>query len=413
MVREDGPLSHLSSGFRQIEKRKLHGKDSNPLSDIYMGFEDRKDADAILNGIDACAILTGERAWETQGFADTQLEKRWSPTPTDTGSLQDEAGTSASACKSVTKLKPGMNSKCPFAGLEDLPRGQQAFAVAHSSTPKRPNSLPTPPELREEFIPDPSKSNQHPQTTVSPPPSATGSASKCPIRYLDERSPEEVARYFESHKHEIPRSHEVCVKRYQSNEESIRQLDAKYGSLVSMIQGLGVTHKPLLPAKEEDDGTTMEHRSMEKVEEWAENVKPVPEDVSVRSIGVNDEERQGHFDRPLGDIRVGESPSRPWGIRVPIQKELAPSASISLGQYSKQHMHQLASAKEDTANISNKATAPYPSPLVSEAALPSLHAPKKEEPRMLFTGPVFIGYSAEQAADLIKRCGMGVNIPGT
>ena len=40
----------------------------------------------------------------------------------------------------------------------------------------------------------------------------------CPIRFLDQHSPEEVATYFERHKHELPRSHEVCVKRYQSND---------------------------------------------------------------------------------------------------------------------------------------------------------------------------------------------------
>ena len=37
------------------------------------------------------------------------------------------------------------------------------------------------------------------------------------------------------------------MRRYQSNEEQIRQLDAKYGNLVSMIQGLGAKHKEMLP----------------------------------------------------------------------------------------------------------------------------------------------------------------------
>ena len=36
----------------------------------------------------------------------------------------------------------------------------------------------------------------------------------CPIRFLDQHSPVEAATYFENHKHEIPRSHEICVKRY-------------------------------------------------------------------------------------------------------------------------------------------------------------------------------------------------------
>ncbi|KAK3060873.1 hypothetical protein LTR53_019968, partial [Teratosphaeriaceae sp. CCFEE 6253] len=30
----------------------------------------------------------------------------------------------------------------------------------------------------------------------------------CPIRFMDQHSPEEVATYFEKHKHELPRSHE-------------------------------------------------------------------------------------------------------------------------------------------------------------------------------------------------------------
>ena len=59
--------------------------------------------------------------------------------------------------------------------------------------------------------------------------SAAGSAPACPIRYMDQHSPEEIAKYFEAHKHELPRSHELCVKRFQDNDASIRQLDAKYG----------------------------------------------------------------------------------------------------------------------------------------------------------------------------------------
>ena len=139
------------------------------------------------------------------------------------------------------------------------------------------------------------------------------------IRYLDQHSPEEVARYFETHKHEIPRSHEVCVKRYQRNEDDIRKLDAKYGSLVSMIQGLGQKHQPMLPADHEEGGEDeeLERTSNERVENWAKAVsadgvgqeEPEPEE---------EEDRESRFDRPLKEIRVGESPSRPWGISVPI-----------------------------------------------------------------------------------------------
>ena len=142
----------------------------------------------------------------------------------------------------------------------------------------------------------------------------------CPIRFLDQHSPEEVATYFEKHKHELPRSHEVCVMRYQSNEEQIKELDAKYGNLVSMIQGLGKRHKEMLPEDivvedEDEEGGSEKALSDEKIRKWASSVSaqaPEPE-----AEVDEEEERLPHFDRPVRDIRVGESPSRPWGIHVP------------------------------------------------------------------------------------------------
>lgn len=155
--------------------------------------------------------------------------------------------------------------------------------------------------------------------------SVQGSTGVCPIRFLSKDTPEAVAAYFEEHKHEIPRSHELCVKRYQSNEESIRQLDAKYGNLVSMISGLGQKHASLLPEKALETADDMEDReSAEKVQRWAQNVvvstAAEAADAAVNA-GVNtedEEERLPHFDRPMRDVRLGESPSRPWGIQVPI-----------------------------------------------------------------------------------------------
>ncbi|CRK12934.1 hypothetical protein BN1723_017316, partial [Verticillium longisporum] len=79
---------------------------------------------------------------------------------------------------------------------------------------------------------------------------SSGNAAKCPIRYLDQHSPEEIAHYVETHKHELPRSHEVCVRRYQRSEDQIRKLDAKYGNLVSMVQCLSTLHKPMLPTSQ-------------------------------------------------------------------------------------------------------------------------------------------------------------------
>lgn len=146
-------------------------------------------------------------------------------------------------------------------------------------------------------------------------------ASQCPIRFLDKHSPEEVARYVETHKHEIPRSHEVCVRRYQKNEEQIRKLDAKYGNLVSMINDLGTLHQPMLPsAAADDDDDNVDRLSTQRVATWASAVMisdPSSEELHP-PLPPSDDGRESHFNRPvLRDIRVGESPSRPWGISVP------------------------------------------------------------------------------------------------
>lgn len=155
-------------------------------------------------------------------------------------------------------------------------------------------------------------------------PAPTNGAAKCPIRFLDQHSPEEIASYVEKHKHEIPRSHEVCVRRYQKNEEQIRKLDAKYGSLVGMIKDLSHLHQPMLPSVGEQGEGDPDRSSSMRVEDWARNVS---ENVAEKGDGQSvdgddvfvDEERKSHFDRPLNEVRLGESPSRPWGIPVPLQ----------------------------------------------------------------------------------------------
>jgi hypothetical protein len=172
-------------------------------------------------------------------------------------------------------------------------------------------------------------------------PSVQGSSTDkvCPIRFLDQHSPEEVAAYFELHKHELPRSHEICVKRYQSNEEQIRELDAKYGNIVSMIQGLGQKHVSLLPENLGDDHHDAEQdlddderASHEKIRKWASTVYTGPDaPVEDKEGGETEDERLPRFDRPLRDVRLGESPSRPWGIQVPIDvQDRAESVSPSV-----------------------------------------------------------------------------------
>ena len=260
---------------------------------------------------------------------------------------------------------------------------------------QRPDSLPTPPHTQEHFEHQPAPEGNN-DGSISPSPSTTGSISKCPIRMLDERSPEEIAEYFEHHKHEIPRSHEICVKRFQSNTESIRQLDAKYGNLVNMIQGLGMKHQPLLPAKgNEEDLSEADARSIKKVENWADNVNENPEEVDLHSTLLanpsDTDAREGHFDRPLKEVRVGESPSRPWGISVPgaaaipdtVESEAVPTPMEPEARQPRGSIEQVAM------------------PLKSHGT----GGQNDDKPQMVFTGPVFIGYSAEQAASLIEKCG--------
>jgi hypothetical protein len=278
----------------------------------------------------------------------------------------------------------------------------------------------------------------------SPPPSQSGSAAKCPIRYLDQHSPEEVARYFETHKHEIPRSHEVCVKRYQRNEDDIRKLDAKYGNLVSMIQGLGQKHQPMLPANQEEKSVDqeLERTSNERVENWAQAV-------SVDGVGheeaepQEEEDRESRFDRPLKEIRVGESPSRPWGISVPIFDPplVERTASPPPAPVSAEHMPKPAGkcpfghgqkaeledeptqlpAPQDTSRLAGKCPfghdqrkneKPASPQVESKSAVHSqpafINPPEMAKtggngPQMIFTGPVFIGYPIEQALAFMQQ----------
>ncbi|KAG8628406.1 hypothetical protein KVT40_004279 [Elsinoe batatas] len=337
---------------------------------------------------------------------------------------------------------PGTPSRldCPFASMANrrlsaharsvvsryrqpgthTPRSSNSQAIARSSTPmttQPPSSLKEPGDEGEYepeqcALPRPRKDTNEIEASLQ------GSGPTCPIRFLEKSSPEEVAEYFEKHKHELPRSHEVCVKRYQSNEESIRQLDAKYGNLVSMIQGLGQKHAPMLPDTKGDDEVDVEGEqdaeSAERVRRWASDVSNVkvqgqPSDEPEAQVEADAEERQGRFDRPLKDVRVGESPSRPWGIPVPLEAIERAEGKV----------------QEDTT-VKPAAKCPF-----SRGAPPGMPNPHEEKrlvqevkeqtkdsrpvfikpgdsskvpttPGMTFTGPVFIGYSPEQAVAVLQ-----------
>jgi hypothetical protein len=293
-----------------------------------------------------------------------------------------------------------------------------------------------------------------------------------------------VATYFENHKHDLPRSHEICVKRYQSNEDQIKELDARYGNLVSMIQGLGAKHQPMLPAERAEDDTAVEDdlagldpKDKEKVRNWANSVSPQPHGTEVESAAVQDgdgnladdegadsdagEGRQSRFARPLRDIRVGESPSRPWGIPVPVKylekvEGNVSEASSKPARIPSSTMPAPPGDKAATPTLDNKEASkgrcpfgfdqtPKPSTVAatttkkeqsrikdevepnnsgekqtqqvtfiapdtaSETAREAQPQPEKanEQSRMVFTGPVFIGYSAEDAAKILRGSGLG------
>ncbi|KAH0528325.1 hypothetical protein TsFJ059_003207 [Trichoderma semiorbis] len=281
-------------------------------------------------------------------------------------------------------------------------------------------------------------------------------ASKCPIRFLDKHSPEEIAHYVETHKHELPRSHEVCVRRYQRNEDQIRKLDAKYGNIVSMIEDLSHLHKPMLPdeehARRPSDAT---RTSADRVESWAHAVSSStdPEAPAEPPADI-DEDRQSHFDRPLKEVRVGESPSRPWGISVPVyqqsgnggghpmspppapvrmpspvqstQTPAKPAGKCPFGHGAKPPaftgLNISTSPNPQTQNAPVPNTAQDPAPYTPTKA-PHEHNPVQEyrtsipqptfinpdiskapnAPQMVFTGPVFIGYPMEQAIQFMNQ----------
>ncbi|KAF4467447.1 hypothetical protein FALBO_5674 [Fusarium albosuccineum] len=280
------------------------------------------------------------------------------------------------------------------------------------------------------------------------------SAGKCPIRYMDKHSPEEIAHYVETHKHELPRSHEICLRRYQRDEDQIKKIDSKYGDIVSMIEGLGQLHQPMLPEAEDDPTrpSDVAQPSNERVENWAQavSVNSDPDDAQV-PIQV-DGDRQSHFDRPLKEVRVGESPSRPWGISVPHyepsghdddQPLSPPPAPVRMPS----PVQSARSARTPTKNTPGKcpfdhtkfaglAGMPPPpkhglqgsvtldgpeasqsfSPIKESAPPleptsppqptfinPDMTKGTSNVPQMIFTGPVFIGYPMDQAIQFMNQ----------
>ncbi|KYK58239.1 hypothetical protein DCS_05252 [Drechmeria coniospora] len=297
---------------------------------------------------------------------------------------------------------------------------------------------------------DPICAAMYEESTSQPAPSAAG-ASKCPIRFMDKHSPEEIAHYVETHKHVLPRSHEVCLRRYQKNELQMRKLDSKYGNIVSMIEGLSHLHQPMLPEEEQ----SLQHRSdvdgasIKRVESWAQDVSATAEsDASRQEPHGQLVERQGHFDRPLKEVRVGESPSRPWGISVPAYEMSGheteamaspPPAPVRMTSPARSMRMTSSGPKKcpfahaKLAALNDRVSAPRPNreapagprtlrdpPVTPEkppTGRPSSPPPMPQPhfinpgaskegaggpPQMVFAGPVFIGYPMEQAVQFMN-----------
>ncbi|CAI6320696.1 unnamed protein product [Periconia digitata] len=286
--------------------------------------------------------------------------------------------------------------------------------------------------------------------SASATPSVEGSGAVCPIRFLDQHAPEEVAKYFEKHKHELPRSHEVCIGRFQSNAESIEQLDRKYGNLVSMIQGLGEKHQAWLPEEPEDMEDAPEDAAKQdaKVEKWATAVTSSLQDSALgpgQELAQSpDETRTAHFDRPMKEVRVGESPSRPWGISIPPKYTnagssssvgSAPTASPQLPLETSPPVEESPKrpgkcpfgdlVKNDGSKVKEVGLAPeVHQEINTEAPVSTLEQPVKPGPeparekpspsatpqvvpQMVFNGPVFFGYPPEQLAILLQNSNLG------
>jgi hypothetical protein len=392
--------------------------------------------------------------------------------PTIPSNIQTSSVTSPVE-KDFTAIGTPSKLGCPFASGSG--RGSP-LATPHSSTSRL--SLRGRRSKRPSFT-DPIRAEICGNDPTSPSVSVEGSAVVCPIRFLDQHDPEEVAKYFEKHKHELPRSHEVCITRFQRNQESLDQLDRKYGNLVNMIQGLGQKHQAWLPEEPEDaieeepDAETNVHTDAKdsKVEKWAKRVSaslegalsPHEEEPVEQPL---DEARSGHFDRPFKEVRVGESPSRPWGITIPAKYTNAESSSSvgsaptaspplpleaeaamdktpkqpgkcpfdhkAMAKMAEQRASQPAppspsppaqpvqpAQPAQPAPSTSQEPPPRPEPKVEPKCEPPPQAaePRAKEqdtprvvPQMIFNGPVFLGYPPDQLIALLQNSNLGAGL---
>ncbi|TKA53622.1 hypothetical protein B0A49_12355 [Cryomyces minteri] len=243
----------------------------------------------------------------------------------------------------------------------------------------------------------------------------------------------------------------------------------------------------MLPDEPEDEGVVEEREAVEKVKKWAKAVSGSLHAEDVDAALPDDEQRLPHFDRPLKDIRVGESPSRPWGITVPARYDqpASPTSSVvgdprdetlnadaeglredllashhsedlstkpapkaifraaiadvekgatrcpfgfdralpppaeeketprKLRKVAAEEVGQAESALMNATKATQDTPVLIQPPVITENEAENeggKHAGEGDSmphPRMLFTGPVFIGYGMEQALSLLKQSGHG------
>ncbi|KAE8417040.1 hypothetical protein BDV36DRAFT_187341 [Aspergillus pseudocaelatus] len=362
------------------------------------------------------------------------------------------AGAPGSLEKDFTTKGTQGNLHCPFTKSKNMPSDngmangiENPFKIQNSDTCGHESLDPIKAERNDR------RSSQTPSVRTS---TTQCPVARCPIRYLDQHSPEEIADYVERHKHEIPRSHAICVQRYQKDSHSMRHLDAKYGSLINMIRGLSVKHQAFLPNRG-NSGAPTSSSSAERVEKWAEEVGINSEmQPSIKEDETeNDDGREGRFDRPLREVRVGESPSRPWGIPVPMplppsaSPPLSPPPAAALPEKSKKPSEEEPIRVSSNPPRDSTQQAPTTAPKsgrcpfghgVAQAVntapetetirdhgkkngtietaeqdfgeQPQAHPPLTNSPAsIVFNGPVFFGFSPEQTSSFLQQLGSLVN----
>jgi hypothetical protein len=328
------------------------------------------------------------------------------------------------------------NLDCPF---------QQPPADGDKPQGPEDNKRSLPPDTTPHRSSDPICAAMYEEATSQTTGAQDANGSRCPIRFLDQHSAEEIAHYVETHKHELPRSHEVCLRRYQHNEEQIRKLDNKYGSMINMIEDLGQLHQPMLPESQQGQPrrpSEVDEASNERVKDWAQAITETAGSAANEVIdeGAEGDDRESRFDRPMKEVRVGESPSRPWGISVPVFDSFGhdqvpfspppapvrmPSPARSAKTPAKKcpfdhtKMQAMAARTESHQRpkspttpqpsapctpVPAKESGPQPTPLAQPAFInPESVKATPGTPQMVFTGPVFIGYPVEQAMQIMSQ----------